>query len=101
MSCFFGSRMDGYFAFSAPMISAASSTDSVVCVTNAIRSGSASCSACVLDVFDEMHALARLAHRAFHFRMALVADHHDVEAVWRIFATSMCTLVTSGQVASY
>ncbi len=35
----------------------------------------------VFDVLDEMHALARLAHRAFDFRMALVADHHDVEAV--------------------
>ena len=28
-----------------------------------------------------MHALARLTHRAFDFRMSLVADHHDVEAL--------------------
>ena len=34
----------------------------------------------VVDILDQMHAFARLAHRAFDFRMALVADHHDVEA---------------------
>ena len=58
------------------MISAASSTDSVVCVTSAMRSGSASSSFC-----DEMHAALDLTHRAFDFRMALVADHHDVDAI--------------------
>ncbi|MGF6369831.1 hypothetical protein OKW40_002581 [Paraburkholderia sp. RAU6.4a] len=35
----------------------------------------------ILDVLDQMHALGRLAHRAFDFRVALVADHHDVETV--------------------
>ena len=34
----------------------------------------------VVDILDEMHAFARLAHRAFDFRMALVPDHHDIEA---------------------
>ncbi len=32
----------------------------------------------VIDVFHQVHGSGRLAHGAFHLRVALVADHHDL-----------------------
>ena len=81
MSCFFGSRIAGYFAFSAAMISAASSTDKRGLRDERDPLGVGERQRLhVFDILDEMHAFARLPHRALDFRMALVADHHDVEA---------------------
>ena len=55
----------------------------------------------VRDRFDEVDAAVALAHRALDLGVPGVADHHDLAALRRAScATSTCTLVTSGQVAS-
>ena len=64
------------------MISAVSSTESVVWVMKATRSGSGTSSA--VDLVDGLHeddAAGRLAGRPFDLLVALVADHHDRVAV--------------------
>ena len=67
---------------SASTIAAASSTESVVCVTYARLAGSAiDESLDVGDGFDEMDAAFTLAHRPLDLRMSGVADHHDRPAV--------------------
>ena len=70
-------------------MAAVSSTDSVVCVTNASFAGSRTSSfARLLDVLDEVHAAAaagvEAAHGAFDFGMAGVADEHHVAPFARV-----------------
>ena len=70
-------------------MAAVSSTDSVVCVTNASFSGSRTSSfARLLDVLDEVHAPAvrgvEAPHGAFDFRMPGMADEHDVATFARV-----------------
>ena len=84
------------------MMRRASSTDSVVCVTKARLSRIAHLEPLdVLGTFDQVHAAVALAHRAFDLRVALRGrSSRSRGPASRIFATSTCTLVTSGQVAS-
>ena len=83
-------------------MAAVSSTDSVVCVTKASLAGSrgakASASAAVSIRVDG--ARRQLAHGADDLGMPGVADEQDLRPCswWR--AASICTLETSGQVAS-
>ena len=63
-------------------MSAASSTDSVVCVTYASFAGSPTVEPRdVVTDLDEMDAAVALAHRALDLGVAAVADHHDLAAV--------------------
>ena len=81
MSCCLGWRTSGKRRLTAARICAASSTDSVVCVTTARRSACATSRRCdVVDVLDQVDAAFELAHRALDLGMALVADHDEVVA---------------------
>ena len=67
----------GYFARRAAIVSAVSSTESVVWVMKATLSGSGTSSAGdLVGGFDQDDRLGRLAHRPFHLLVAGVADHH-------------------------
>ena len=107
MSSLRGPSIAGKRARSAAMISRVSSTDSVVWVTKASRSGSLHLERG--DVLDRSPpgrcrpppAAVALAHGAFDLGVARhgrSARRRCPLAQWR--ATSICTLVTSGQVAS-
>ena len=70
-------------------MAAVSSTDSVVWVTNASRSGSRTCELLgLLHVLDEMHVPAEAgveaSHGAFDFRVPGMPDQHHVAGVARI-----------------
>ena len=72
----------GNLARRAAMISAVSSTESVVWVMKATCSGSGTSSVSTSSaVCDQDDALRRLAGRPFDLLVALVADHHDRVAV--------------------
>ena len=36
----------------------------------------------ICNVFHQVNAINQLAHRAFYFRMAFVADHHELKALF-------------------
>ena len=63
-------------------MAAASSTDSVVCVTYASASRDRDREPLdVGDRFDQVDAAVALPHRAFDLGMSRMADHHDLAAV--------------------
>ena len=86
------------------MTLAVSSIDSVVCVTNANDlSRSKSKLSHILNIFNQMNATAKTGiktpHRPFYLGVSCMPDKNGVHAPANL-PTSICTLVTSGPVAS-
>ncbi len=82
MSSLGGSASSGNRSRSARTVSCVSSTDSVVCDSQASRAGSrTSRSATASGPDDEVHPLGRLTGRADDLLVALVADQQDVDVL--------------------